>query len=96
VNWYKLDAVRETLRLDYDAELAPGVIREQQAHLEVWRRTVGEETFIAFLNYESHELLVPEEQLLAAAESLRITPARPFLERVKGRGGLWLGPNPRP
>jgi hypothetical protein len=94
VNWYKLDAVRAVLRLDYAAELAPGVVRPNQPHLEVWRRTVGEEVFTTFLNYESDEFLVPEEQLLSAAESLSIKPVRAFMERVKARGGLWLGPNP--
>ncbi len=95
MNWYRLEAVRDALRLDHGAELAPGLIRRRGPHVEVWRRTVGEQVFTTLLSYESEEFLVPEESLLAAVESLGIRPARGFLENVKARGGLWTGPNPR-
>ncbi len=95
MNWYKLDVVRDALRLDHDAELAPTAIGAREQHIEVWRRRQGGETFITFLNCEANELLVPEEQLVAAAESLQISPARTLLESVKARGGLWLAPSPR-
>ena len=88
MNWYKLDAIRDALRLDYGAELAPGIVREGQPHLEVWRRTVGREVFTTFLSYESDELLVPEEQLLAAAESLDIEPARARATRLTRSGAF--------
>ncbi|MFV1958092.1 MAG: hypothetical protein ACC662_01635 [Planctomycetota bacterium] len=85
---------RETLRLAYDADLPPGVIREDRPNLEVWRREAGKDVFLTFLNHESDELLVPEEQLLSVAEGLSIKPARDLLESVKARGGLWLGQTP--
>jgi len=94
VNWYKLDVVRDVLRSEYDAETAPGLTRDAPPHLEIWRRRIGREVFVTFLNYESPEFLVPEEQLLTAAESLAIHPPRRLLDRVKARGGLWLGPSP--
>ena len=61
--------------------------------LEVWRRTVGEHVFMAFLNYENDELLVPEDSLTAAATALGISPEE-LLHGVKSRSGLWLGPSP--
>ena len=55
---------------------------------------MGRNVFTTFLNYESSELLVPEEALLAAAESLDIQPPGDLLRRVRARGGLWTGPSP--
>jgi hypothetical protein len=95
VNWYKLETVRDTLRLDYGAELAPSIVRKQGPNLEVWRRRVGAHVFTAFLNYESDELLVPEEQILAAADGLNVDSPSGFLEKIRARGGLWTGPSPR-
>ena len=95
MNWYKLDIVRDTLRLDYGAEPAPGVNREHGSNVEVWTRTVGEHVFTTFVNYENDECLLHEEQLLAAAEHLNILPALAFLEKLKARGGLWVGPSPQ-
>ena len=96
MNSYKLDAVRAVLQLgrDYARGTRSRCRTPNQPHLEVWRRTVGEEVFTTFLNYESDEFLVPEEQLLSAAESLSIKPVRAFMERVKARGGLYARPNP--
>lgn len=96
MSWYKLDVVRDVLRVEYGAELLPSVIRRRGPHVEVWQRRVGRHVFRTFLNHEQDELLVPEESLLAAAEALRLRPAREFLDRVRTRGGLWLGPDPRP
>ena len=56
-------------------------------------RVVAGHTYVAFLNYESDELLVPEESLVAAAAALEIGPPE-FLAGIKVRGGLWLGPSP--
>ena len=89
MSWYKLDVVRNVLR-EYGAVTLPSVIG--QPNVEVWKRTVKEHDYWAFLNYESDELLVPQESLVAAAEGLRL-PAD-FLETVRSEGGLWLGPAP--
>jgi hypothetical protein len=92
VNWYRLEAVRETLRADYGAALAPSAIG--RPNLEVWQRIVGEHTYIAFVRYEGGEFLVQEASLQLAAEALRLGAAAAFLDRVKARGGLWTGPSP--
>lgn len=89
MNWYKLDVVRNVLR-QFDAVAAPSGIGKP--NLEVWKRVVEEHEHWAFLNYESDELLVPQESLVAAADSLRLPPD--FLERIRAEGGLWLGPSP--
>jgi hypothetical protein len=91
VNWYRLEAVRDALRLDYGAAIAPSGIGPP--NLEVWQRVVGGHTCVAFVRYENQEFLVQETVLTLAAEALRIGP-RELLDRVKGRGGLWTGPNP--
>lgn len=94
MNWYRLEAVRDALRLDYGAQLAPSVIGKRPRNLEVWRRTIEGHTFVAFLNYEGDEFLVPEEALLAAADGLSIERPLELLASVRARGGLWTGPNP--
>lgn len=93
MNWYRIDAVRDTLRLDYGAVLAPSVVGK--TNVEVWRRTLGGRVHVAFVRYENEELLVQEVSLSLAAEALQIPP-RELLDRVKGRGGLWTGPSPAP
>lgn len=92
MNWYRLEAVRETLRLDYGAVLAPSAIG--RPHVEAWRRIVGGQMYVAQINYESDELLVPEESLELAAPALAIDSPPEFLARIKARGGLWTGPSP--
>ena len=92
MNWYKLEAVRQTLSEDHSATLTPGV-HVPGGNLEVWERVVSGHTYVAFLNYENDELLVPEESLVAAAVALKIGP-REFVAGIKVRGGLWLGPSP--
>jgi hypothetical protein len=91
VNWYRLEAVRDTLRLEYGAVLAPSAIGKP--NVEAWRRVVGGHTYVALLNYENNEFLMPEGPLALAAEALRIPP-REFLDHVTGRGGKWPGPSP--
>ncbi len=92
MNWYRLEAVRETLRADYGAALAPSAIG--RPNLEVWQRVVGGHTYVAFVRYEGGEFLVQEVSLMLAAEALRLGSPREFLDRVKGRGGIWTGPSP--
>lgn len=91
MNWYRLEAVRDTLRLDYGAALAPSGIGPP--NLEVWQRVVSGHRYVAFIRYENQEFLVQGAVLTLAAEALRIAP-RELLDRVKGRGGLWTGPSP--
>jgi hypothetical protein len=92
VNWYRLDVVRDTLRLEYGAVLAPSMIGKP--HAEAWKREVGGHVYVAQINYENDELLLPEEQLVVAVLALRIDSPSAFLARVKARGGDWTGPSP--
>ena len=92
MNWYKLEAIREALREDHAAEVLPGA-HGPTGSLEVWKRTIADQAYVAFLNYESDELLVPEDSLTAAATALGISPEE-LLHGVKSRSGLWLGPSP--
>lgn len=92
MNWYRLEAVRDTLRLDYGAVLAPSAIGKP--NVEAWRRVVGGHVYLAHLSYENDEGLVLELPLALAAEALGIASRREFFDRVKARGGLWTGPSP--
>ena len=92
MNWYKLEAISDALRLDYQAELAPTVAGTP--NVEVWKRSVDGEDYWAFLNYENQEFMCPEDSLVAAEEALCIRPPGELLANVKARGGLWMGPSP--
>lgn len=71
MNWYRLEAVRETLRADYGAVLAPSGIG-RPTNLEVWQTMVGGHVHVAFVRYESDEFLVQEVSLSLAAGALGI------------------------
>ncbi len=77
---------------DHAAEVLPSA-HGPTGNLEVWKRTIADQAYVAFLNYESDELLVPEDSLAAAATALGISPEE-LLHGVKSRSGLWLGPSP--
>ena len=92
MTWYRLEVVRETLRLDFGAALAPSGIG--RPNLEVWQRTVAGHVFVAFVRYEGEEFLVNQAVLLVAADALRVSPPSMLVDRIKARGGLWTGPSP--
>jgi len=90
VNYYKLEKVQEALEADYGAtriSLGP------KPRTEVWSRTVGDREHRIAISWEHEEEILSEEEVLAAADGL-VIPRAHLLMKIKGRGGLWLGPTP--
>jgi hypothetical protein len=86
VNWYRLEIVRDTLRLDYGAALAPSGVG--RSNLEVWQRTVAGHLLVAFVRYEGQEFLVNEEVLLSAADAMRVSPPGELLDGSRPAAGF--------
>lgn len=93
MEYYRLETVRESLRLDFGATLGPSRAAGR-TRAEVWSREVAGHTYRAAVQWESNEELLSEEMVLSVAAALSIDPPAELLRRVKGRGGLWLGPGP--
>ena len=86
MNYYKLEAVQETLRQDYEAQILSVAA---EPCVEVWQRSSKGHVYQTFLAWEHEEMLLTEEEVVAAAEALYIQPGE-FIQRIRHRGGLWL------
>lgn len=93
MEYFKLETSRETLRKDYGAKSISVAVRGN-VRAEFWRRTVEDHTCTTFLQWEHGEELLSEEDLRAAAASMRIEP-EDLLRKIRDRGGYWTGPAPR-
>ena len=87
---YKLELVKQVLRVRYGAEQVSVGARPRT---EVWRRVVAGHDHRVYLTWEHGEEVVPEIDVRYAAEGLAID-ADSLIEAIRAIGGLWLGPTP--
>ena len=89
MNYYRLETVKEVLRTEYGASCV-SVARPRG---EAWGRVVGGHTCHAALGWDRDEQILSEFGVRYVADALRID-GEELIARIRGGGGLWLGPAP--